>query len=146
MKARFDIREICLREELEPDATGKRYAKAKYTLTTEQKKILFEWLSTVKFPDGYVSNLSRCIDATKHSLFGLKSHDCHVFMQRLMPIAFRPFLEYRHWEPLAQLSVFFRDLTCAELRRDMVQALHREIPIIICKLERIFPPAFFDSI
>ena len=102
-------------------------------------------MGTVKFPDGYVSNLSRCIDAQKHNLFGMKSHDCHVFMQRLMPVAFRPFLEYKYWEPLAQLSVFFRDLICSELIQDVVQALHKEIPIIICKLERIFPSAFFDS-
>ena len=145
LKARYDMRDIRRRKELEPDATGKMYAKAKYTMTTEQRKILFEWLKTVKFPDGYVSNLSRCIDAQKHSVFGMKSHDCHVFLQRLMHVAFRPFLDYKYWEPLAQLSIFFRDLTCAELRQDKVQALNKEIPVIICKLERMFPPAFFDS-
>ena len=66
-------------------------------------------------------------------------------MQRLMPVAFRPFLENRHWEPLAQLSVFFRDLTCTELTKATVASMSSEIAVIICKLERMFPPDFFDS-
>ena len=105
LKARYDIREICHRPELEPDDND-NYAKAKYMLTTDEKKTLFDWIKSIKFPDGYVSNLSQCIDSQKHVMFGMKSLDCHVFMQRLMPVAFRPFLENRHWEPLAQLSVF----------------------------------------
>ena len=31
-------------------------------------------------PDGYASNLSRCVDMREEKLFGMKSHDCHVFM------------------------------------------------------------------
>ena len=145
LKARLDLRDVCKRPELEPDMTNSRYPKAKYTLSREEKRILFDWLKNVKFPDGYASNLSRCIDVQKLKVFGMKSHDCHVFMQRLLPIAFRPFLDKKYWEPLAQISVFFRDLTCYELRKDLVQNMHEEIPLIIYKLEQIFPHAFFDS-
>ena len=95
LKARYYIKEICRLPELEPDEDG-HYAKAKYMLSTEEKKLLFEWMRSIKFPDGYVSNLSRCIDVQSHTVFGMKSHDCHVFMQRLMPVAFRPFLEQKH--------------------------------------------------
>ncbi|XP_060186727.1 uncharacterized protein LOC132616141 isoform X3 [Lycium barbarum] len=39
--------------------------------------------------DGYSSNISRCVDVNQRRLFGLKSHDCHILMQQLLPIALR---------------------------------------------------------
>ena len=39
-----------------------------------------------------MSNLARCVDMRKFKLFRMKSHDFHVFMQRLMPVAFRELL------------------------------------------------------
>lgn len=81
----------------------------------------------------------------KYKLFGMKSHDCHVFMQRLLPIAFREFLPNNVWEAVTELSLFFRDLTSATLRINDIRRLEEQIPIILFKLERIFPPALFDS-
>ncbi|WVZ16156.1 hypothetical protein V8G54_009138 [Vigna mungo] len=37
--------------------------------------------------DGYSSNLSRCVDVNRGKVIGMKSHDCHVFMECLLPIA-----------------------------------------------------------
>ncbi|WVZ21047.1 hypothetical protein V8G54_008369 [Vigna mungo] len=42
----------------------------------------------LRMPDGYSSNLSRCVDVNRGKLIGMKSHDCHVFMECLLPIAF----------------------------------------------------------
>ena len=77
LKARYDIQEICRRPELELDEDGHH---AKYMLNTEENKLLFEWMRSIKFTDGYVSNLSRCIEVQSHTIFIMKSHDCHVFM------------------------------------------------------------------
>ena len=38
-------------------------------------------------PDGYVSNLGRCVNIAQGKFFGMKSHDYHVFMECLLPIA-----------------------------------------------------------
>ncbi|XP_060177806.1 uncharacterized protein LOC132607740 [Lycium barbarum] len=111
------------------DTSGK-YPKAIYTIDKEERAILFNWVKGLKFPDGYVSNLGRCPDTNAKRLFGMKSHDCHVFMQRLMPIAFRELLP---------------NLTSTTLRVDDMERLEADIPQILCKLERIFPPGFFDS-
>jgi hypothetical protein len=35
-------------------------------------------------------------------------------------------------------------LCCKTLKLDVLQKLKADIPIIMCKLEKIFPPAFFD--
>ncbi|WCJ43095.1 hypothetical protein M5689_023857 [Euphorbia peplus] len=143
-KAREDLKLFCNRKELEKQADG-NCPKACYTLDKRQKKLMCEWVKELKFPDGYVSNLGRCVDLKKLKLFGMKSHDCHVFMQRLLPIAFRELLPVNVWEALTELSLFFKELTSAEIKVEDMERLEVQIPIIICKLEKIFPPAFFDS-
>ena len=52
----------------------------------------------------------------KHKLFEMKSHDCHVFMQRLIPIAFREMLPSAVWQALTELSLFFKELTSTVLK------------------------------
>ncbi|CAN6704652.1 unnamed protein product [Malus baccata var. baccata] len=39
------------------------------------------------FPDGYASNIARCVNVDGGKLAGLKSHDCHVVLQCLFPEA-----------------------------------------------------------
>ena len=66
-------------------------------------------------------------------------------MQRLIPIAFREMLPLAVWQALTKLSLFFKELTSTMLKIGAMLRLEIEIPIIIFKLERIFPPHFFDS-
>jgi len=143
-QSRQDMVEYCDRPQLAKDSSGK-YPKAIYTIDKEARAILFNWVKGLRFPDGYVSNLGRCPDTNAKRIFGMKSHDCHVFMQRLMPIAFRELLPSNVWQALTELSLFFKDLTSTTLRVDDMERLERDIPQILCKLERIFPPGFFDS-
>ena len=88
--------------------------KAPYTLEREDRMLVLEWVQGLQFPDGYASNLSRCVNLQECKLQGMKSHDCHVFMQRLLPIAFRDLLPNDIWEAITELSNFFRDL-CAHV-------------------------------
>ncbi|XP_020238482.1 uncharacterized protein LOC109817593 isoform X2 [Cajanus cajan] len=74
----------------------------------------------------------------------MKSHDSHVFMERLLPIAFRA-LPHQVWNPITELSKFFKDLCSTILRVDDLLLMEQNIIITTCKLERIFPPAFFNS-
>ncbi|XP_042406145.1 uncharacterized protein LOC121996294 isoform X1 [Zingiber officinale] len=78
-------------------------------------------------------------------LIGLKSHDCHIIMQRLIPIAFRELLPNFVWGAITELSIFLHDICSTVLRQSHMEKLERDIPIILCNLERIFPPSFFDS-
>ncbi|KAH0675603.1 hypothetical protein KY285_023404 [Solanum tuberosum] len=43
-------------------------------------------------PDGYASNISRCINLKQRKIFGMKSHDFHILMQHLLPNAIRKVL------------------------------------------------------
>lgn len=48
------------------------------------------------------------------------------------------------YETIAELGNFFRELFSKTLKIDVLHCLKYEIPIILCKLEKIFPPTFFD--
>ncbi|XP_038687502.1 uncharacterized protein LOC119986883 [Tripterygium wilfordii] len=110
----------------------------------KQKRVVCHWVSSLKLLDGYASNLGRCVDMREGKLFGMKSHDCHVFMERLLPIAFRALSE-PIWAAITELSHFCRDICSTTLREDQLTIMEVNIPMILCKLERIFPPSFFDS-
>ena len=142
-KSRLDIMEIRRRSELH--VVDGKLLKAFYTLDKNGQNELCIWVPNLRFPDGYASNIARCVDMRKHKLYGMKSHDCHVFMQRLIPIAFREMLPSAVWQALTELCLFFKVLTSIVLKTEAMLRLESEIPIIICKLERIFPPSFFHS-
>ena len=58
------------------------------------KKTLLECVKhAVKFPDGYASDLANCVDLENNKFSGMKSHDCHVFMERLLPFIFSELLD-----------------------------------------------------
>ena len=99
-KSRLDLPNICSRSELHIKINGQVPVPI-FRLSSEKKSVLFNWVaSEVKFPDGYVSNLSRCVEKGQ-KFSGMKSHDCHVFMQRLLPFAFAELLPTNVHEALA---------------------------------------------
>ena len=74
---------------------------------------------------------------------GLKTHDCHVILQRLLPIVIREYLPLNVVKPLVALSRWFQKLCARELRKEEVHIMQDEIVQILCNLEMIFPPHFF---
>ncbi|KAL0313157.1 UNVERIFIED_CONTAM: hypothetical protein Sradi_5715000 [Sesamum radiatum] len=146
LNARKDLKNICNRPELEVDERRPNaMPKAAYTLTKEQKKKICEWVRSLRFPDGYASNIARCVDIANLRVHGMKSHDCHVFMQKLIPVAFRELLPEFVWSALTEVSLLFQVLCSTTLDVKKVQELEENVAIIMCNLEKIFPPAFFDS-
>ncbi|CAM8892655.1 unnamed protein product [Rhodiola kirilowii] len=75
----------------------------------------------------------------------MKSHDCHIFLQKLMPIAFRELLPRDVVDNLTGISNFFLNISSTVLKSEDLDKLEKEIVKILCKLETIFPPSFFDS-
>ncbi|KAK2455160.1 hypothetical protein QL285_002640 [Trifolium repens] len=146
-KARKDIALYCRRNDLllKTLSNGKVLKpRANYTLSIDEAKSVCRWVKELKMPDGYASNLARCADVDNGRMCGMKSHDCHVFLQSLLPIAFSS-LPQHALNPLIELSQFFKNLCSATLRESDLIKMENDIPMILCKLERIFPPRFFDS-
>ena len=91
--------------------------KTNYTMTKDEAKIVCRWIKELRMPDGYSSNLARCDDIKKGSIHSVKSHDCHVFMETLLPIAFSS-LPMHVLNPLIEISHFFKDLCSTTLKED----------------------------
>lgn len=74
----------------------------------------------------------------------LKSHDYHIFMERLMPVAFRGYSPHDIWQALAELSLLYWQLCAKELDPMVIANLEANIAALLCELEKIFPPGFFN--
>jgi hypothetical protein len=61
---------------------------AYYTLSKQEKKTMFECLNGIKVPLGYSSNVKRLINMKEKKFTHVKSHECHVLMTQLLPVAF----------------------------------------------------------
>ncbi|GJX69164.1 hypothetical protein Tco_0304891 [Tanacetum coccineum] len=82
--------------------------------------------------------------ADDNNITGMKSHDCHIMMHRLLPYGVQRYLPKNIAAPIIELCLFFKQL-CARtlMQQDMAKAKKQSISIMI-ELEKIFPPAFFD--
>jgi len=87
--ARLDLEDRGIRKELHMVQEGDSFTKPRacYVLSAEGKKKFLEFLSNVKLPDGYASNISRCVNMEAKTLNGLKTHDCHILLQTILPAA-----------------------------------------------------------
>ncbi|KAK4383016.1 hypothetical protein Sango_2818000 [Sesamum angolense] len=104
LSARKNLKIICNRLELEVDERKPNVMfKAIYTLTREQTRRICEWIAHLKFSDGYASNLAHCVNMKELRLHSMKSHDCHVFMQKLTPITFHEMLPKSVWSALTEV-------------------------------------------
>jgi hypothetical protein len=101
-------------------------------------------LCSIKFPDGFASNISRCLNAGGTKVQGLKTHDCHILLQRILQVAMRGFLDKDIYEAIAEFGTFFRQLCSRTLDKFVLAEMKIEIPIILVKLEKKFPLTFFD--
>ncbi|XP_057760053.1 uncharacterized protein LOC130980381 [Arachis stenosperma] len=142
LKARKDLKEMGTRKNLWPDENG-RYHPSLFTMSNSMKDIFLRTIKNIRVPDGLSSNISRCVDLKQRKLSGLKSHDCHVLMQQLLPIAIRNVLPDKVTAVLIELSSFFQQLCSKSLSLTELEKLQPRIILTLCHLEMLFPPSFF---
>ena len=56
----------------------------------------------------------------------------------------RGYIPEHVWIVLAELSNFFRQLCAKELSRTVIADIEKIAPVLLFKLEKIFPPGFFN--
>ncbi|XP_043714991.1 uncharacterized protein LOC122663380 [Telopea speciosissima] len=146
VKARLDLREIEIRSVLHPkfiEGKDKIFIPpACYTMSTADKDLFCSVLRGVKVPDGLCSNISRCVQ--ERNILGMKSHDCHIMMQQLLPVALRGVLPKNVTIILIQLCAFFRDLCSKVGKEEDFKRLGESVGITLSNMEKLFPPSFFD--
>jgi hypothetical protein len=100
----------------------------------------------MKMPDGVSSNIRSCVDVKSRKVSGLKMHDYHLILYKLLPLVVCRILPEAVVIGLIQLSNFFDALCSKELVKAELDRLSCSIREAIFRLEMIFPPAFFDII
>ncbi|KAK9983801.1 hypothetical protein SO802_033326 [Lithocarpus litseifolius] len=118
--------------------------RAFFSLSPNERDGFYDFLKSVKYPDGYAANISRLVNAKNGRLSSLKSHDYLVLLQRILPIGLRGFAHKDISIVLFELDSFFQDLCSRTLKWSELEKLEERIVLILCKLERFFPLAFFD--
>jgi hypothetical protein len=73
----------------------------------------------------------------------MKSHDFHIWIERILPMMVRGYVPEHVWLALTELSYFFRQLCAKELSRTVITGLERLTLVLLCKLKKIFLPDFF---
>ena len=74
----------------------------------------------------------------------MKSHDCHVMMMQILPVALRGLLEKHVCDTLTDLCNFFDVIARKSISKKQIVRLQEEIVVILCELEMYFLPALFD--
>jgi hypothetical protein len=120
------------------------FPSALYELDKDARESLCEFLYGVKMSDGVSSNIRRCVDVKSCKVSGLKTHDYHLILQKLLPLVVRRIFPEVVVIGLIQLSNFFDALFSKELVEAELDRPSCSIRESVCRLEMIFPPAFFD--
>ena len=146
LNARLDLAEMGIRQQLTPQQKGNRtfLPPACHTLSKKEKRSFCECLQGIKVPQGYSSNIKRLISMDDLKLNGLKSHDSHVLMQQLLPVAIRGILPNKVRITITKLCLFFNAICSKVIDPLKLDELEHEAAVILCQLEMYFPPSFFD--
>ena len=145
ISARMDLVDMGVRTELAPRVGEKRtyLPPACFTLKKEEKYQLCQSLFNVKVPEGYSSNIRTLVDMNNLKLVGLKSHDCHILMQHLLPIAIRSILPKNVRYAITGLCLFFNRICSKVVDVSKLDELQCELVVTLCIFEQFFPPSFF---
>ena len=155
-KARHDLKVLGIREELqippaqegqsEEEADGgqkrKRIKQPDYycppscfTFSPAEVDQFFNCLLGVRVPFGYSGLISRYMDPKKRNFSGMKSHDCHVMMTQILPVAIRGIMDDHVRATLTGLCNFFDVITRKSISVKKLARLQEGIVVILCELE-----------
>ncbi|CAM8886323.1 unnamed protein product [Rhodiola kirilowii] len=99
IKARKGLEQQGVRRKLWYKPSGstsrkEKVAKAPYTVTSNEKVEILELIKDAKYPSGYAGSLRNKINLDDKKFIELKTHDCHVMLQRLLPVFIQPYLPF----------------------------------------------------
>ena len=95
-------------------------------------------------PDGYASNISRCVNLQERKISGLKSHDYHVLVEDILPLALRACNPPNEIiQVVSELATIFKSLCSKVMDVKELEKLQNQIVITISQMEKIFLPSFF---
>jgi hypothetical protein len=113
-------------------------------LKPKERKEVMSWMQDLKFTDGYAAGFKRVVNMEIGKINGLKRHDYHIFMERLLLVMFHGYLNDDVWITLVELTHFYRQLCAKEIKKEVMLKLEKKILVLLYKLEKISPPGWFN--
>jgi hypothetical protein len=146
LNSRKDLLNMGIRKDLHPELKGNTYylPAASYMLSKKERELFCKRLFDLRLPDGYSSNISKCISLADNRILNLKSHDCHVLIQQLLSVALRGLLPVGPRNTIFRLCAFFNEICQRVIDKNKLEKLEEDVAVTLCMLERYFPPSFFD--
>ena len=114
-----------------------------FPLKKEQREFC-RLLKKIKILDSYATNIFRCIDMKKLKINRLKSHDCHIIMIKLLPLALREISNLHVRLHMTESSNYFYEMYSKVAQLQEFMKLEKQILVTLCNLEKMFPLIFFD--
>ena len=147
VNVRKDMVQMGIRLELAPVENDRKRTylpPACYTMSKAEKTQLCQCLHDIKVPSSYSANIKRLVSVKDCKILGMKSHDCHVLMTHMIPIAIRGLLPDHIRQTITKLCLFFNMIHLKVIDPEVLDSWQRDIVLTLCELEMYFPPSFFD--
>ena len=115
---------------------------ANYVLTVKEFDTFCTRLENLKVPSEYCSEIGSHI---RNKKFGaLKSHDYHILIQTLLPLALRGLMETNTRLAIMRACRVFRRICCKVWDPAHAENLREDVAFTMCLMEITFPLTFFD--
>ncbi|XP_076931412.1 uncharacterized protein LOC143596544 [Bidens hawaiensis] len=106
-----------------------------YNTTLEERRQFCQCLHDIKVPSTYSSNIKRLVSLKDRKLLGMKSHDCHVLMTHMIPIAIRGLLPDDVRNTITKLCLFFNNIHSKVIDVEQLDKWEKDIYVTLCELE-----------
>nr|GEW40081.1 hypothetical protein [Tanacetum cinerariifolium] len=110
VNVRKDMVQMGIRLELAPVENDRKRTylpPACYTMSKTEKMQFCQCLHDIKVPSSYSVNINRLVSVKDCKILGMKSHDCHVLMTHMIPIALHGLLLEHIRQTITKLCLFF---------------------------------------
>ena len=147
MKVRRDLQRRNIRPHLWLTRHPQNHTKmvkpaASYVMTEFEFQVFVKCIESLKTPIGYSSDLGKHL--RKKNFGSLKSHDYHVLMQQILPLALRDLMQVGPRMAVMRMSKVFRRICTKVYNPAEFESLEAEVAKTMSLLEMEFPPSFFD--
>ena len=88
---------------------------------------MFDCLNSIKVPSGYSSNIKRLLNLKEKKFAHVKSHDCHVLMTQLIPVALRGILPANVRATIIKLCAFLNTISQKAIDPSSLSRLQEDV-------------------
>ena len=98
----------------------------------------------MKVPSSFSSNIKGIINMAEKKFQNLKSHDCHVIMTQLLPVALRGLLPENVRLAIVKLCAFLNAISQKVIDLEILPRFRSDLVQCVVSFKLVFPPSFFN--